>query len=260
MDTEAVLTLIQEVAAQVITPRFRALAHGEVMEKSPGDLVTIADHEAEELIERALQGHDPQALIVGEEAASANPDLIRQLAGAEHAYLVDPVDGTKNFVHGSANHAVMVAELRRGETVRAWIWQPEHQRSYVAERGAGCLRNGQRLPPLVPPTEPEDLRVLTSRPGWEGTHQSLTIQPSAWCCGVDYAWLVEGNVDAIIYSRSLPWDHAPGALMVEEMGGIVRYRDGSPFTPSRQESVGLVAAASPEVWDTVVMTAGLLVP
>lgn len=253
---------MQEVAAQVISPRFRALAHGEVMEKSPGDLVTIADHEAEEAIGRALQAHDPQALIVGEEAASANPALIGQLAGAEHAYLVDPAGGWHQELRArlcqSRGHGRRTAPRADGAGLGSG--NPSTSARMSPNAALAACATGERLPPLVPPTEPEDLRVLTSRPGWEGTHQSLTIQPSAWCCGVDYAWLAEGNVDAIIYSRSLPWDHAPGALMVEEMGGIVRYRDGSPFTPSRQESVGLVAAASPEVWDTVVTAAGLLVP
>ena len=57
---------------------------------------------------------------------------------ADHAFTVDPVDGTKNFVNGSKDHAVMVAEVRGGEVVRGWIWQPQHETAYVAERGAGA--------------------------------------------------------------------------------------------------------------------------
>ena len=68
-----------------------------------------------------------------------------QFHAADHAFTVDPVDGTKNFVKGSPDHAVMVAEVRGGESVRAWIWQPQHERAYVAERGAGAWRNGERL-------------------------------------------------------------------------------------------------------------------
>ena len=67
------------------------------MEKRPGDLVTVADREAEVLITEALLADDPGVLIVGEEAASADPTLLDRLAVAEHAFTVDPVDGTKNL-------------------------------------------------------------------------------------------------------------------------------------------------------------------
>src|SRR6476620_6881109 len=118
-----------DVAEEVINPRFRALAAGEVHEKRPGDLVTDADREAEVLINAALSAAYPDATLLGRYAA------------AEHAFTVDPVDGTKNFVHGSRDHAVMVSETLRGEAVRAWIWQPQHELAFVAERGGGTWRH-----------------------------------------------------------------------------------------------------------------------
>ncbi len=262
MDTQAVLDLMKEVAAQVITPRFRDLASGEVMEKRPGDLVTVADREAEVLITRALLADDPDVLVVGEEATSADRSLLEALAQAEHAFTVDPVDGTKNFVHGRKEHAVMVAELRHGESVRAWIWQPEFETAYVAERGAGAFRGDERLPAAWSgPSDPEaidpaDLRVLTSRPAYEGEHEGLTLAASAWCCGVDYPWLATGNAQAIMYTHTYPWDHAPGALFVEETGGVIRRADGSRYTPGVYRKGGLLAAASPAVWDAVAARVG----
>lgn len=245
------LNLLKDVAARVITPRFRALAHGEVTEKRPGDLVTIADQEAEQMITEALRESDPDALVVGEEAASVDATLLERLPGSAHAFTVDPVDGTKNFVNGSANHAVMVAELVDGTVTRSWIWQPEHKTSFVTERGHGVLRNGARLPALQPPAGLVDLHVLTSQPAWEGPLGRLTLTPSAWCCGVDYPWVAEGRVDGTLYSRSLPWDHAPGSLLVEEMGGILRHTDGSAYLPCQVGSQPLLAAANEEVWQAV---------
>lgn len=253
MDTQAVLDLIKEVAAEVITPRFRALATGEVMEKRPGDLVTVADREAEVLITEALLADDPGVLIVGEEAASADPTLLDRLAVAEHAFTVDPVDGTKNFVHGRPAYAVMVAELRGGQTVRAWIWQPELAAGYVVERGAGAWADGRRLGPAwTGPDDPElidpaTLAVHTSRPSDEGPRGGLTLLPTAWSCGVDYPWLATGRAHALLYANTLPWDHAPGSLFVEETGGVVRRADGSRLIPSVYQRTGLLAAASPAV-------------
>jgi hypothetical protein len=147
VDTLAVLSLIQDVADRVITPRFRDLTAGQVAEKNPGDLVTVADHEAEVLLTQALRAAYPDAVMLGEEAHASDPGLLAAFRRADHAFTIDPVDGTKNFVHGSPDHAVMVAEVRAGSTVRAWLWQPQHEAAYVAERGAGAQRNGLPLHP-----------------------------------------------------------------------------------------------------------------
>ena len=98
LSTDAVMELMQSVAAEVITPRFRSLPTSQIDEKRPGDLVTVADHEAEELLTAALLEAYPDAVVLGEEAYAGRPDLMDQFRAADHAFTVDPVDGTKNFV------------------------------------------------------------------------------------------------------------------------------------------------------------------
>ncbi len=250
MDTDAVQELIESVAEEVITPRFRALAAEEVQEKGPGDLVTVADRESEERITEALQRAYPDALVLGEEATAADATLLDRFAAADHAFTLDPVDGTKNFVKGSPDHAVMVAELRTGEVVRSWIWQPQHQRAYVAERGAGAWCNGERL---TRPSLGEHLRGVTSRRNWIGralgTLRALDV---TWvCCGVDYPKVVEGAADYALYRRAKPWDHAPGSLLLAEAGGYVGTFDGSPYRPQGGPPAGLVTAADRATYDLV---------
>ncbi|WP_460847970.1 inositol monophosphatase family protein [Nocardioides ultimimeridianus] len=249
VDTAEVLALLQDVAAEVITPRFRALADADVSEKNPGDLVTIADHESEELITEALQAAYPDALILGEEAMAADPSLIDRFADAEHAFTVDPVDGTKNFVNGSPDHAVMVGEVLRGETVRGWIWQPQHEAAYVAERGGGATLNGEPLRVA----EPGDAPYRTARRQWVGRElPGLGELELTWaCCGVDYPRLIAGAAHVLLYSRSMPWDHIPGALILTEAGGAIGRHDGGPMTPQRLEG-GLVAAPDRATYDAVV--------
>lgn len=252
MQTDEVLALVQDVSTQVVEPRFRSLDDGEVHEKNPGDLVTVADREAEVLLTRALTAAYPDALVLGEEAASADPHLLERFAGADHAFTVDPVDGTRNFVHGSPDHAVMVSELRAGAVVRSWIWQPQHRLAYVAERGAGAYRDGERLT-TTPPAEGAPLRGTTSNRAWVG--RSLGDLPAmglTWVsCGVDYPRLAEGHADYIVYRgvspqgtsrRGLPWDHAPGSLLVTEAGGAVLTFAGDPYDPRRLPLGGLVVA------------------
>lgn len=241
---------MQRVAAEVITPRFRALARHEVIEKRPGDLVTVADREAEELITAALLAAYPDALVVGEEATLHDPGLLRRLPDASHAFLVDPVDGTKNFVHHNPDHAVMVSELVDGEVVRAWIWQPEYERSYVAERGAGVRRNGEPIRRSAP--DVTRLEVAASRARHLGLRGPVTVVQTAWSCAIDYPTLAEGRIDGLMYGHGKPWDHAPGKLMIEEVGGVVRLADGRPYQADRVPAANIVVAASAPAWEVIV--------
>ena len=205
LGTEEVLVLVQDVVARLVTPRFGHLGEGDVASKRrPGDLVTVADREAELELTRLLRGAHPGVLVVGEEAVAADPALVRALPHAEHAFTVDPVDGTRHFVAGSPDHATMLAELHRCEVLRAWIWQPQHGRAYVAERGAGAWVDGVRL---APPAGGAPGR------GWTGT-----------CCGVDYPRLASGEAGWAAYLKQKPLDHLPGGLLLTEAGGTVRRR------------------------------------
>jgi fructose-1,6-bisphosphatase/inositol monophosphatase family enzyme len=250
VDTDEVLALIRDVAEQVINPRFRDLADHQIDEKNPGDLVTIADRESEQLLTAALRSAYPDAVVLGEEAYAGDQALLDQFQGAEHAFTVDPVDGTKNFVRGSRDHAVMVAEVRGGEPVRSWIWQPQHELAYVAERGAGAWRNGERL---TRPPVGDRLRGVTSRRSWLGRALgTLAALELTWvCCGVDYPKLVEGAADYALFGRSRPWDHAPGSLLLREAGGHVGTFDGEDYRPQGPPPFGLVAAADRDTFDLV---------
>ena len=86
MQTDAISDLIKDVAARVVTPRFRALADGEIHQKRPGDYVTIADHEAEAELTAALLAAYPDAVIIGEEAVAARPSILDALPHADHAF------------------------------------------------------------------------------------------------------------------------------------------------------------------------------
>lgn len=228
MDTTAVADLITDVCARVILPRFRALESHEVEHKRPGDVVTVADREAEAELTAALRAASPSALIVGEEAAFGDPGMVHGLAGAEHAWVIDPVDGTRNFASGSVDFGVMVAEVRGGATVRGWIWQPLHERFYIAERGAGATCNGTPLMRTAVTGQPWRVAAwprLASRdvPG-------LRVRRTRGSCAIDYPLLASGELDGLAYRSLHPWDHLPGTLLVAEVGGAA-LADGRPYGP-----------------------------
>lgn len=252
MDSADVLGMLQEVAAQIITPQFRSLDDDEVFEKSPGDLVTVADRQAEQELTTRLRDAFPGAVVIGEEATAADPALLDGLAEPDQLFLIDPIDGTRNYVNGHDDHAVMVAEVHRGETVRSWIWQPMHQQAFVAERGGGLWRNGERVQRPISPADPARWVGVAPHSATlnEVEHGLAPVRTAAWCCGVDYPRLAVGETDYLIYRGSKPWDHLPGILMVNEVGGVARRIDGAPYTIDTRGG-GLLAASTPEIWERV---------
>ncbi|MGB3327600.1 MAG: inositol monophosphatase family protein, partial [Thermomicrobiales bacterium] len=150
--TDAIIPALATIADEVILPRFRALHAGEIEEKSPGELVTVADREAEIRIAAVLRALRPDATVIGEEAVANHPGLLDALKADGACWLIDPLDGTQNFVEGRTTFAVMVALVEAGETVASWMWRPLERIAYVAERGSGAFRNGERQRvPAAPP-------------------------------------------------------------------------------------------------------------
>ncbi|WP_031065130.1 inositol monophosphatase family protein [Streptomyces sp. NRRL WC-3742] len=264
---DKVAEILAEASAEVVEPRFRALAAGEVMEKAPGELVTVADREAEAIISRRLRELLPVP-VVGEEAVAADPSLTEALRSEPAVWLVDPVDGTSNFVAGRPEYAVMCSLVRGGRTVASWIWQPETATAYTAELGSGAWRDGERLTrPAAPADAAELTGVLKSRFLAPQHRHRLEancevfgeIDPGLSAAGVEYPEVANGRFDFIFYWRTLPWDHAPGSLLVTEAGGVSARLDGTPYRPEAPGCEdGLLVAADPATWELTraVLTAG----
>lgn len=225
-------------------------------EKSPGELVTVVDQEAEEALSVELSAVAPGVPIVGEEGCSADPSRLAGLA-AERAWVVDALDGTANFVAGLSDWAVMVALLASGKTVAAWIFQPVSDRMYVAVRSAGAWCDGRRLRSELREPRPEDLRGAVSTRFMDEDTAALVnrnsgafgaIAPVRGSSGIEYPRLVEGQQDFVLFWRTLPWDHVPGVLLVQEAGGVARRPDRSEYQPG-DDRTGLLAACDPMTWE-----------
>lgn len=246
---------MKDASATAIEPRWNQLRDGDVRSKSAGELVTVADEEAERFLAARLREIAPGIPVVGEEACSVDPGLLRSLEG-ESAWLVDPVDGTSNFIDGGTDWSVMVALIVRGEVRFSWIWRAPADRMYVAELGSGAECNGRvlrRAPAGA--TDDSDLRGAVFTRFFD-EERSRTIAANSVrfgsvvegsCAGFDYPALVEGGRDFLLFWRSLPWDHAPGTLLVQESGGYARKLDGSAYRPA-VESFGLLSAADEDAW------------
>ncbi|MCH0563383.1 MULTISPECIES: inositol monophosphatase family protein [unclassified Streptomyces] len=229
---------VRTAAAAEIMPRFRRLAAHEIDEKSgPHDLVTDADRRAELYLTEALSALLPGSVVVGEEAVHANPLSYEAIRGEAPVWIVDPVDGTRQFVHGDDGFCTLVA-LAQGGVVRAsWTYAPARGQLAVAVRGGGAHLDGQRL--FAGPPEPgRDLRVATSHPDYTTDEQKRALlglrvpgvapRPCG-SAGLEYLAVARGESDATAFSWEAAWDHAAGLLLVEEAGGAHLTVTGRPF-------------------------------
>lgn len=261
VDPDRVAGFIREVAAERIVPRFRSLQDHEISTKTgPTDLVTVADVEAEEDLSRILQGFLPGSLVVGEEAVSAGGafvDTLRERTDVP-VWVIDPVDGTHNFAHGKPVFGSMVALVYGGESVGAWILDVPGDRMAVAEKGSGASLDGVRIALQTPDTDMSAMRCFVSRkflPPEMRAHFKSRMHmvgkaDPLFCCAHEYIALLAGEAVFSVYSRIKPWDHLPGALLVQEAGGYVCKWDGSVYMPGEEDG-GLICAPDEALWDAV---------
>jgi fructose-1,6-bisphosphatase/inositol monophosphatase family enzyme len=258
--TEASLTAsihaaMREASERAILPRYRALARHEVTAKAADDVVTVADHEAEEILEDQLSRLLPEAAIVGEEAAHADPAVLDRLHDSL-CWIIDPLDGTNNFAAGKPPFGVLVALSQGGETIGGWILDCLSGRFCHALSGQGAWLDGERVaarasgedPPIaaislvfVDPAMREAIKAHIA------PHYRLVDIPR--CAAEQYPRLVLGENDVSIFERTLPWDHAAGVLFLNEAGGKAARPDGSPYRPDDYARPGMIGASTPRLWD-----------
>lgn len=229
---------VRKAAAAEIMPRFRQLAAHEVDQKAgPHDLVTDADRLAEKYLTEVLGALLPGSLVVGEEAVDADPASYEALQGDAPVWIVDPVDGTRQFVHGDPGFCTLVALAQKGVLLASWTYAPARDQLATAIRGKGAHLDGVRLRSGAPDPG-RDLRVATSHPDYTTDEQKRDllglwtegIEPRpCGSAGLEYLAVARGELDATAFSWELAWDHAAGVLLVEEAGGAHLTRAGEPF-------------------------------
>lgn len=229
---------VRKAAAAEIMPRFRQLAAHEVDQKSgPHDLVTDADRLAEQYLTVALGALLPGSIVVGEEAVHANPASYDALQGDAPVWIVDPVDGTRQFVRGEDGFCTLVALAQRGVLLASWTYVPARDQLATAVRGRGAFLDGERLRAGAPQPG-RDLQVATSHPDYTSDEQKRAllglwtdgVEPRpCGSAGLEYLAIARGELDATAFSWEAAWDHAAGLLLAEEAGGTHLTLTGEPF-------------------------------
>lgn len=255
--TPKVEGLMRQTAAQVLLPRFQTITAADREEKSAGEVVTIADREAEAMLSEGLGKLLPAASIVGEEAVHESPDLLDRLADPL-CWIVDPLDGTGFFANGRQPFGIMIALASRGRTVGGWIFDPIAERLSWAAAGAGCWIGGRQIKVRQAETGPPAIGISSlwqRRPERYAAVRSrldgrLALVDIPRCAAALYPTMLIEGPDLALFERTLPWDHASGALLIEEAGGRAARLDGSPYDLDGSRA-GLLVATDPVLWEEV---------
>jgi fructose-1,6-bisphosphatase/inositol monophosphatase family enzyme len=255
---DQVSRLITDVAATEVMPRFRKLEPGHVIEKAAGDLVTIADRAAEDRLTTALHDLMPGSTVVGEEAVAADAALLDRLLGEQHVWIIDPIDGTTNFIEGRPEFAVMVCLARKGELVASWIHRPVTGATAVAEAGSGAWIEDNRVRLAEAPDTPQEMtgtllagtygdRLYNKR--LQQRRDRVQAVRSSHSAAIEYWRLLTGDLHFTVFTKLMPWDHAPGVLLHREAGGHGGYIDrGDAYVPADIGRPGLLLAPDYDAW------------
>jgi len=202
-------------------------------EKAPHDLVTDADLASERAVRQVIAAHFPDHGILGEEAPAAE-QLER-----DYCWVVDPLDGTTNYVHSLPCYAVSIAVTRRGQALAGVVFDPERQECFAAAAGKGARLNGEPIaastaaqlsdsllavsfPTHLTPESADLMAFLRTAP----VCQAIRRTGSA---ALNLAYVACGRLDGHWAHEIHPWDAAAGVLLVREAGGVVTDCSGRPF-------------------------------
>jgi len=239
-------------AARSLIHDFNEVEQLQVSRKGPADFVSEADRRAEAILKRELgRAHPDFAMLLEEEGAVGADD-------AADRWIVDPLDGTTNFLHGIPHFAISIAHESNGEIVAGMVYEPTRDEVFWAVRGAGCYLNNRRL--RVSARRDLGSAILATgipfgdRPGKAEMLAALlpVMERTAGlrrfgAAALDLAYVAAGRFDAFWEIGLSPWDVAAGVLLVREAGGLVSELDGK----ANPVYGGTILAANDGLFDTV---------
>jgi myo-inositol-1(or 4)-monophosphatase len=219
-------------AARHLVRDFGEVEHLQVSIKGPGDFVSAADRRAEQILREELSRARPGFAFLLEESGAIGGDE------TDHRWIVDPLDGTTNFLHAMPHFAISIALERRGELVAGVVYDPIKDEMFCAEKGAGAYLNDRRLR-VSRRSELSSCLIGTGIPvlDWPGRAKGFLPQLeriSDYVAGIrrlgtaslDLAYVASGRLDGFWEYGLKPWDMAAGIVLIREAGGLVGRLEG----------------------------------
>jgi len=234
-------------AGTIITRASRNLDTVAFREKAVNDFVSEVDREAEQAVIRTLHDAYPGHSILAEESGASGE--------SEYQWIIDPLDGTTNFIHGFPQYCVAIALRHRDIVTQAVIYDPTRNDLFTATRGRGAYLNDQRMR-VSKRTQLRSSLIGTGFPFRQLEHMGVYLAilgdmmrgaagvRRAGSAALDLAYVAAGRLDGFWEFGLSPWDMAAGALLVSEAGGLV----GDLAGESRYLETGNIVAGSPKVF------------
>ncbi|ATE59962.1 inositol monophosphatase family protein [Thauera sinica] len=238
-------------AATVINRASTQLDLLSVQSKSPNDFVTEVDHAAEKAIIEVLRDAFPGHGILAEESGESGPD-------SEFNWIIDPLDGTTNFIHGFPQYAVSIAQTKNGVLEHAVVYDPVANELFTASRGGGAFLNDRRIRVSRRTRLNESLlgtgfpfRQFDNVDAYLAMFRELTQKTAGirrpGAAALDLAYVAAGRLDGFWEMGLSPWDMAAGALLIQEAGGLVSDLSGE----GNFMATGNVVAGSPKIFGQI---------
>lgn len=262
VDIDKVTFHIKEVAEAHILPYFRNLRPDQIAFKIADDPVTIADKKAESALSTRLLGLLPGSKVVGEEAFAADSGILSRFSDESPVWIIDPVDGTRNFAKGNPEFGVIVALAKQNQVLAGWIYNPTSHEVVTAEKGSGAWFKGQKLRVLSPESLSDMFGVLSPRiiepyqrsknagpaPLFEemaaGAHEYPLLVVKGPHFGKDQPRNL--HFRASLYQTN-SWDDAAGVLIHSEAGGYSATWANDPYSIQVNDR-GLLLAPDRDSW------------
>jgi len=240
-------------AGNIINRATRNLDLVAFKEKAVNDYVSEVDREAEQAIIRTLREAYPDHAILAEESGASG--------SSEHQWIIDPLDGTTNFIHGFPQYAVAIAHKHRGVITQAVIYDPSRNDLFTATRGRGAFLNDQRIR-VSKRTHLRSSLIGTGFPFRQLEHVDAYLVilrdmmkgaagvRRAGSATLDLAYVAAGRLDGFWEFGLSPWDMAAGALLITEAGGLVGDLNGENL----YLETGNIVAGNPKVFVELLRT------
>lgn len=250
--------LIRKVGDECILTHFRKISETDISYKeSDTDPVTVTDREAEKLLREGLLNIIPDSFFIGEELYATDKNILSYLKqNNKPVWVVDPIDGTDNFIKGKSGFGIMVCLIVGGEIIASWLYEVtlKCMTAYYAPKF--IYENGVEIFPKLSLNRPlsgligKKLHKFTAVQKIQAESSNIILGPAQEPSIISYHQMLCGSIDFLIFKVTYPWDHLPGIAILKACGAVVSRWSGEPFS-FLDVHEGLIIAKNKEVIDIV---------
>lgn len=256
-DLKKISYFIIDIANNEIVSRFNKLKNRDIWKKLGNEDVSITDIKVQEKLIRILSDITPGSHFLSEELCK-NPNNLSHYLQTDLLWILDPLDGTSNFIKGDKNCGINLALAYKGKIIAAWIYAPFKKKLIEAELGAGVYLNNNRYIPAK--NKKEEINEFSGvlaigdfpislQQHIIKTSNKLAFYRKTKACCIDYLEILENKIDFLLYLRTYPWDHSAGTFILNEANFFCNsWIEGKKYSYLEAYS-GLLVAKNFIMWD-----------